>query len=113
MEKLFAWKIVLNFSEDVGHAKSSLLLKDDVVFISVFWSLSLGCFGRLLHTFVADSNQVERCPVYLFFLGLVFFWIRGWDQVLEACGGVVEMPFQVEEGKEMGKRRMGPLSFWW
>lgn len=53
----------------MGNAKSSLLLKDDVVFVRVFWSLSLGCFGRLLHVFVAESNQVERCPVYLF-----FFW---------------------------------------
>lgn len=90
MKKLFAWKIVLHFSEDVGHAKSSLLLRD-VVLVGAFGSLSLDHFGRLLHVFMSDSNQVERCPVYFFFLGSVFFWVRGWDQLLEACGGVAEM----------------------
>lgn len=37
--------------------------------------------------------------MYLFFLGLVFFWVKGWDQFLEACGGVAEVLFQGREEK--------------
>lgn len=78
-------------SQKVWAMLSSLLPKDAVVFVRAFGSLTLGQLGHSLHVFMADSNWVKRCPAYLFFLGLVFFWIRGWDQLLKTCGGAAEV----------------------
>lgn len=43
--------------------------------------------------------------MYLFFLGLVFFWVKEWGQFLEACGGAAEVRCSSRERKRNKKEK--------
>lgn len=56
----------------MGHVKSSLLPKDDDVFVGVFGCLTLGQLGGLLRVCMADSNWVGKLSCVLVFSGVGF-----------------------------------------